>query len=222
MLRVDGQLDPDLAVQLAGAVAAGLDYAWRKQRVTHRDVKPANILVGIDETDGAPQIESVKLADFGIAKGLTSEELDKLWSAADEVGARATFAATLDRAQACGPLWRERTAPNGRPHFALTAEHLFDLEVRGPTYNTDLFDWRDDPPGPRAPSMEPTEWATVDEAFSRYTEGSPTDHLQLRRAPWMSSEFIDLMRMPPDTRCDGPTPSAADNHPDASTADAAN
>ncbi|MGC7345008.1 protein kinase domain-containing protein, partial [Mycobacteroides abscessus] len=45
-----------------------LDYVWRKQRVTHRDVKPANILVGIDESDGAPQIESVKLADFGIAK----------------------------------------------------------------------------------------------------------------------------------------------------------
>jgi serine/threonine-protein kinase len=45
-----------------------LDYAWRKQRVTHRDVKPANILIGIDKADGAPQIESVKLADFGIAK----------------------------------------------------------------------------------------------------------------------------------------------------------
>lgn len=68
LLRVDGPLDPDLAVQLVGAAAAALDHAWRKQRVTHRDVKPANILVGIDETDGAPQIESVKLADFGIAK----------------------------------------------------------------------------------------------------------------------------------------------------------
>lgn len=33
-----------------------------------RDVKPANILVGIDASDGAPRIESVKLADFGIAK----------------------------------------------------------------------------------------------------------------------------------------------------------
>lgn len=68
LLRADGPLDPDLAVQLVGAAAAALDYAWRKQRVTHRDVKPANILVGIDETDSGPQIESVKLADFGIAK----------------------------------------------------------------------------------------------------------------------------------------------------------
>ena len=52
------------------AAGSALDYAWRKQRVTHRDVKPANILVGIDETHGASQIESVKLADFGIAKAV--------------------------------------------------------------------------------------------------------------------------------------------------------
>ncbi|CRZ17588.1 serine/threonine-protein kinase [Mycolicibacterium neworleansense] len=68
LVKADGPLDPDLAVQLVGAAAAALDYAWRKQRVTHRDVKPANILAGIDETDSGPQIESVKLADFGIAK----------------------------------------------------------------------------------------------------------------------------------------------------------
>ena len=69
LLRADGPLDPDLAVQLVSAAAAALDYALRKQRVTHRDVKPANILVGIDESHGGPpQIESVKLADFGIAK----------------------------------------------------------------------------------------------------------------------------------------------------------
>lgn len=68
LLRADGPLNPDLAVELVSAAGAALDYAWRKQRVTHRDVKPANILVGIDQTDGAPQIQSVKLADFGIAK----------------------------------------------------------------------------------------------------------------------------------------------------------
>ncbi|SIF61225.1 protein kinase [Mycobacteroides abscessus subsp. abscessus] len=68
LLKADGPLDADLAVPLIAGAGAALDYAWRRQRITHRDVKPANILVGIDETDGAPQIESVKLADFGIAK----------------------------------------------------------------------------------------------------------------------------------------------------------
>ena len=63
-----GPLDTVLALSLVAAAGSALDYAWRKQRVTHRDVKPANILVGIEEVDGASRIESVKLADFGIAK----------------------------------------------------------------------------------------------------------------------------------------------------------
>ncbi|MFA5711627.1 serine/threonine-protein kinase, partial [Mycolicibacterium sp.] len=68
LLEADGPLDSDLALSLVAGAGAALDHAWRKQQITHRDVKPANILVGIDETDGEPQIESVKLADFGIAK----------------------------------------------------------------------------------------------------------------------------------------------------------
>ena len=67
-LLKDGPLDPDLALSLVAGAGAALDYAWRKQRITHRDVKPANILVGMDESGGVPHIESVKLADFGIAK----------------------------------------------------------------------------------------------------------------------------------------------------------
>lgn len=70
LLKAGGPLDADLAVSLVAAAGAALDYAWRKQRVTHRDVKPANILVGIEETDSNSQIESVKLADFGIAKAV--------------------------------------------------------------------------------------------------------------------------------------------------------
>jgi len=68
LLKAGGLVDPALAVQLVGGAGAALDYAWRKQRITHRDVKPANILVGLDDSGGASQIESVKLADFGIAK----------------------------------------------------------------------------------------------------------------------------------------------------------
>ena len=137
------------------------------------------------------------------ARGLTSAELDKLWKAADQVGARATFAATLDAAQACGPLWREQAAPNGRPHFALTAEHLFDLQMDRFASQGDLFEWRDGPPEARRPG-EAAGWEAVDQAFSRRTEGSVTDYARLRRAPWMSPEFIDPMRLPPDWRDDLP------------------
>lgn len=68
LIKAGGPLDPHLSIQLIGGAGAALDYAWRKQHITHRDVKPANILVGIDDTHGTSQIESVKLADFGIAK----------------------------------------------------------------------------------------------------------------------------------------------------------
>ena len=139
------------------------------------------------------------------ARGLTSGELDKLWEAADQIGARATFAATVDRASNCGPLWRERTAPNGRPHFALTAEHLFDLQFSGFISEEDLFEWRENYPMPRG-AEEPPAPATIDEAFSRYVEGSSTDFRQLRRAPWLDPEFIDPMSKPgaPDAPDAGP------------------
>lgn len=68
LLKPSGHLEPELALSLVAGAGAALDYAWRKQRITHRDVKPANILVGIDEAETGSQIESVKLADFGIAK----------------------------------------------------------------------------------------------------------------------------------------------------------
>jgi hypothetical protein len=128
------------------------------------------------------------------ARGLTSGELDKLWRAADEINARATFAATLDSASNCDPLWRVQAAPGGRPHFALTAEHLFDLQIRHIGINGDLFEWRDDYPGPRGQDETPAS-AAIDEAFSRFAEGASTDYQQLNRAPWLHPEFIDPMRL---------------------------
>ena len=65
ILENTGALDSELALTLIGGAGAALDYAWRKRQVMHRDVKPANILVGIDDVN---HVESVKLADFGIAK----------------------------------------------------------------------------------------------------------------------------------------------------------
>jgi hypothetical protein len=143
------------------------------------------------------------------ARGLTNRELIKLWDAADQIGARATFAATLDEASNCGPEWRERAAPNGRPHFALTAEHLFDLQLRGPAVDTDLFEWRDNYPTPRG-TQQPPDRAKIDKAFSDYVEGTATDYTQLWRAPWMSPEFIDPMHMP-DTPDDGDAPDDSPN-----------
>ena len=57
-LAEQGPLSPDRAVSVIGGVAAALDHA-HEQGIVHRDVKPANVLLG---GRGA-----VKLADLGIA-----------------------------------------------------------------------------------------------------------------------------------------------------------
>ena len=58
-MKGKGPLDRATALELLGGMAAGLDYA-HEMGVVHRDVKPANVLMGPDD---APVI-----ADFGLAK----------------------------------------------------------------------------------------------------------------------------------------------------------
>jgi len=57
-----GRMTPQRAAYIIGEVAKALDYAHRRQ-LLHRDVKPANFLLGPDD-------ERVFLADFGIARAL--------------------------------------------------------------------------------------------------------------------------------------------------------
>jgi hypothetical protein len=74
---------------------------------------------------------------------------------------------------------------NGRPHFALTTEHFFDLDCLGPYHGQDLFDWRDDYPVDD-PDPEPQDREKqVVKAFNEYVERVGTDYEQKYRAPWM-------------------------------------
>lgn len=122
------------------------------------------------------------------ARGLRQEQLErKLWAVADKVGARATFVATLDRAANCGPEWRVQSAPNGRPHFALTAEHLFELDCQGPYIGQDLFDWRDD--YTLGPDLEPQDReGLLNTKFSEHVARIGEDFEQQYRAPWMTRD----------------------------------
>nr|WP_271209199.1 serine/threonine-protein kinase PknD [Rhodococcus wratislaviensis]GLK33685.1 hypothetical protein GCM10017611_05270 [Rhodococcus wratislaviensis] len=62
----EGPMDLTRAVHIIAETAKALDYA-HENGVLHRDVKPANILLG---KSGAEQPERVLLTDFGIAKAL--------------------------------------------------------------------------------------------------------------------------------------------------------
>jgi serine/threonine-protein kinase len=63
VLRQEGQLPFERALDIAAQVLDALEYAHSMQTV-HRDIKPANILIGRDG--------SVKLVDFGLAEILAT------------------------------------------------------------------------------------------------------------------------------------------------------
>ncbi len=66
IIRKEGALNPDRAINITGQILRGLQYAHSKD-VLHRDIKSENIMV----TDG----DHVKILDFGIAKLMSQQGL---------------------------------------------------------------------------------------------------------------------------------------------------
>lgn len=170
LVKAGGPISPDLAIQLVGGAGAALDYAWRKQRITHRDVKPANILVGIDESDGARPIESVKLADFGIAK------------AAGESTSLTSTGMTVGTMQYISPEAIEGEEVDNRSDLyslGCTAFHL--LTSQPPYAGTTIASimkahLSQDPP--RISEVAPNLPAAMDQVFARALAKEPGDRYQ--------------------------------------------
>ena len=91
ILRDRGWLPVEETLPIILGACAGLDYAHRKG-VVHRDVKPGNLLLGIDRT--------VKLADFGIAKATEQSSITQVGSV---LGTAAYLAPEQGRGEEAGP-----------------------------------------------------------------------------------------------------------------------
>jgi len=91
ILRERGWLEPDEVLPIVLGACAGLDYAHRKG-VVHRDVKPGNLLRGVDR--------AVKLADFGIAKATEQSSITQVGSV---LGTAAYLAPEQGRGEDAGP-----------------------------------------------------------------------------------------------------------------------
>lgn len=82
ILRADGPIEPKRAAGIAADVAAALGFAHRKG-VVHRDVKPGNVLI--------TKTGEVKVADFGIARAMTSSAEDDLTQTGSVMGTATYF-----------------------------------------------------------------------------------------------------------------------------------
>ncbi|MDX6697024.1 MAG: eukaryotic-like serine/threonine-protein kinase [Solirubrobacteraceae bacterium] len=91
VLRDRRTLAVDEALDIVGQAARGLDHAHRNG-VVHRDVKPGNLLLGVDGV--------VKLADFGIARATEQSSITQVGSV---LGTAAYLAPEQARGEEAGP-----------------------------------------------------------------------------------------------------------------------
>ncbi len=82
ILRSDGPIDPRKAAGIAADVAAALGFA-HNNGVVHRDVKPGNVLI--------TATGEVKVADFGIARAMTSSSEENLTQTGSVMGTATYF-----------------------------------------------------------------------------------------------------------------------------------
>lgn len=77
ILKSEGVLDPEIAVEIGVQACAGLEYAHR-HGIIHRDVKPGNLMVVGGPVGGGPM--TCKLTDFGIARAAEQTRITQVGS----------------------------------------------------------------------------------------------------------------------------------------------
>ena len=170
----DGQLNPKTARGIAVKIADALNYAWDKQKLSHGDIKPDNII--LNSSGGA------KLADLGLAKSIHEEhsgdimatplyappevikgELDKIGFKSDMY----SFGATLYHMLAGVPPFLEDD-----PDHALK-RHLEDTHTQLIEFNSDIsskFSELVDKLLEKDPDDRPDSWSEVVKSLAKIRE----------------------------------------------------
>src|SRR4051794_18032404 len=154
LVRAAGPLDPERAANIVAQVASALDAA-HERGIVHRDVKPANVLLGSSE--------HVYLTDFGLTKRIASQ------SAQTHTGGWVGTLGFVAPEQIRG----ERV--DARADIYALGCLLFHMLAGGPPYQRDSDEatlWahlHDDPPSLRAsvPDAPPALQAVVDRALAK-------------------------------------------------------
>lgn len=160
------RMTPLRAVHIVGEVAKALDYAHRRQ-LLHRDVKPANFLLGHED-------ERIFLADFGIARALDD---------ATNLTATGMVVATIAYA---APESLSGYTVDGRADIYSLGCSLFDLLTqRSPFGNSGgmaatMAAHLNDPP-PRATDLVPALPAAIDDVIARAMAKNPDHRYQTAR-----------------------------------------
>src|SRR5690348_15338220 len=117
VLRREGHLDPDRAMELAADICGALDFSHRNG-IVHRDVKPGNVMI---TPDGA-----VKVMDFGIARAVS-----------DSAATMTSTAAVIGTAQYLSPEQARGESVDARSDVYSVGCLLYELVTGAPPFTGD-------------------------------------------------------------------------------------
>jgi serine/threonine-protein kinase len=117
VLRREGRLQPQKAMQLAADICGALDFSHRNG-IVHRDVKPGNVMI---TPDGA-----VKVMDFGIARAVS-----------DSAATMTSTAAVIGTAQYLSPEQARGEGVDARSDVYSVGCLLYELVTGAPPFTGD-------------------------------------------------------------------------------------
>ena len=158
LVERDGPLNPARAVEVVAAVAAALDAAHHRGLV-HRDVKPANILVG----------EHVYLGDFGLARAAAQDRERGVTKTGQFVGTVEYIAPEQVLGRPATPATDVYTL-GCVLFFALTGRHPFGVRSEYEMMTAHLEEG-----APRITDTVPSAPAALDAVVARALEKAPED-----------------------------------------------